>query len=191
MSYDKVTQILSEYNGVMLDFSYVKVSKLPRMPRNLKMLICSFSSIESLPSLPDGLVELNCIGCTKLKRVPYLPHSLKYLAVCFTDIKWLPRMPNGLESLWFTETKIREVPVFTESVNDFRCDDCVHINAEMKESNLYFLRSLLPGLRKYTIKEYFEKKEFTDLIDSEQRIKMRNGLIQHELMTRVFQKMEI
>jgi hypothetical protein len=36
MSYDKVTQILSEYNGVMLDFSYVKVSKLPRMPRNLR-----------------------------------------------------------------------------------------------------------------------------------------------------------
>ena len=190
MSYDKLTQILSEYNGIMLDFSHLKVSTLPRLPRNLKVLICSFSTIESLPALPEGLVELNCIGCTKLKRVPYLPHSLKYLAVCFTDIKWLPRMPNGLESLWFTETKVREVPVFTESVNDFRCDDCEYINVEMKESNLYFLRSISPVFRPYIIKEYFEKKEYTDLIDSEQRIKMRNGLIQPELMARVFRKME-
>jgi Leucine-rich repeat (LRR) protein len=98
---NNVDKVLSFYN--------LKLTKLPKIPDNLKKLYCDNNKLTSLPTLPNGLEILYC-DINKLTSLPTLPNTLKNLHCSHNKLTSLPTLPNGLENLYCSHNKLTSLP---------------------------------------------------------------------------------
>jgi len=89
---------------------------LPPLPKTLKRLYCSCNFLNNLPRLPNSLRELYC-GSNKLTSLPTLPNSLRELH-CGENYRLnkLERLPNNLQKLWCNSISLRSLPELPNSL---------------------------------------------------------------------------
>ena len=90
---------------------------------NISYLYCKCNDLTYLPSLPEGILEINCLGCKNLKKIENLPQSLRILNVysCF-NLTYLPELPEGI--LEINCSFLKKLPVLPNSLQTLRCYYC-------------------------------------------------------------------
>jgi len=81
-----------------LDLSYMRLTSLPALPKNLQKLWCYNNQLTSLPDLPNTLEELGC-SYNNLTSLPTLPNTLQILDCSYNNLTSLPTLPNTLQIL--------------------------------------------------------------------------------------------
>ena len=96
------------------------LSTLPKLPENLKVLICGNTYMDSLPVLPKQLSVLKCYS-NNLKKLPILPEHLSYLNCNFNQLTELI-LNNELDSIDCDLNKISYINKFPDSLIRFNGD---------------------------------------------------------------------
>lgn len=108
--------------SALLDLSSLGLTKLPKLPDNLKYLECDHNELTSLPTLPSNLLYLAC-DRNYLTTLPPLPDSLEALTCSMNTITSLPPLPNSLEELYCGDNKLKSLPTLPDSLQILECDN--------------------------------------------------------------------
>ncbi len=81
-----------------LDVDGLRITSLPELPSDLKVLQCSYTQLSSLPNLPPTLTRLEC-AYTRLTKLPDLPSGLLSLACHGSPLVEPLNLPYGLACL--------------------------------------------------------------------------------------------
>jgi hypothetical protein len=81
-----------------LDIEGLRITGLPELPSDLKVLKCSYTQLTSLPTLPPTLERLEC-AYTRLTKLPVLPSGLLTLVCHGTPLIEPLTLPYGLACL--------------------------------------------------------------------------------------------
>jgi len=85
---------------VELDCSLSFLHDLPKLPKELKRLICTDNYIEIYKNLPKTLIEFDCSGDYEVKEISKLPKRLEILKCSDCDqLTNLPKFPETLVEL--------------------------------------------------------------------------------------------
>jgi len=98
-----------------LSYAYLKLTKLPKLSKNLKKLYCSGNFLSELPELPSELIELQCMA-NKLTELPELPSGLIELYCVGNKLTKLPKLPKTLEKLACYDNNLTELPILPEGL---------------------------------------------------------------------------
>lgn len=136
----KVRSVLSNFNGIELNFEDFEFTKNPVIPKGCKILnFVNCKNVHNLPELPDSLEVINLSGtdiinikhlpknlrilkleqCTQLTELPLLPQSLTELDITRSGVSNLPALPASLKVLEISNTNIGyicELPDYLEEL---------------------------------------------------------------------------
>jgi len=99
----------------------LKLTSLPPLPENLKILFCENNNLTELPDLPDTLIDLFCAN-NKLTSLPTLPANLDTLACINNNLTKIPTLPKKLRGLSCTNNKLTRLPDLPMSLLYLDCD---------------------------------------------------------------------
>jgi hypothetical protein len=100
----------------------LKLTSLPPLPENLKILFCENNNLTELPDLPDTLIDLFCAN-NKLTSLPTLPANLDTLACINNNLTKIPTLPKKLRGLSCTNNKLTRLPDLPMSLLYLDCED--------------------------------------------------------------------
>ena len=99
---EKAQSRINAWTRGTLDLSHLNLTRLPTLPKGLKILNCSNNQLSELPDLPDTLTNLSCQN-NQLTRLPNLPDGLVYLECQNNQLTELPPLPDNIIFLNFIE----------------------------------------------------------------------------------------
>lgn len=105
-----------------LNLSNLQLTRLPKLPENIKALICDNNQLVSLPDLPDALEELSCSN-NQLTSLPKLPTGLQILNVQGNQLSSLPQLPLGLTQLHCGRNQLSALPNLPIMLTSLYCED--------------------------------------------------------------------
>ncbi len=91
-----------------LNVDGLRITGLPELPSDLKVLQCSYTQLTSLPTLPPTLTRLEC-AYTRLTKLPVLPSGLLSLVCYGTPLVEPLNLPYGLACLSCNFEKLIEL----------------------------------------------------------------------------------
>lgn len=99
-----------------------RLTSLPALPENLKLLDCSNNELTLLPALPENLQNLFCYN-NKLTYLADLPENLELL-YCFNNILIsLPTLSEKLAELDCSYNKLTSLPTLPEQLKGLYCSN--------------------------------------------------------------------
>jgi hypothetical protein len=107
---------------VSLFITNAKLSKLPPLPKNLRVLDCGYNNLKTLPDLPDTLVVLSC-SKNQLVTLPVLPKNLYKLSCHSNNLERLPSLPSNLRGLYCSSNALKQLPPLPQQLEVIICDD--------------------------------------------------------------------
>ena len=91
--------------------------KMPKLPKNLKDLVCCSNFLTSVGKLPKTLEVLYC-NCNCIKSLPKnLPPNLKLLYIENNQLTKLSNLPDSIEHLSANHNKLIEINNWPKSLN--------------------------------------------------------------------------
>ena len=125
-------------------------STLPKLPINLKYLICGNVNLDSLPQLPESITSIMCYE-NNLISLPNIPVNLKYLMLNHNKIKKINFIKNSnIEYLLLMDNKIdsmyeypKNLKVLNLSLNQLKY---INTNLPLSIDTLYIFKNFLNNL---------------------------------------------
>ena len=105
-----------------LQLSNLKLTRLPPLPENVRILFCERNNLTELPDLPDTLIDLFC-GDNKLTRLPTLPADLDTLSCSNNNLIRVPTLPKKLRGLSCSNNELTRLPHLPMSLLHLDCED--------------------------------------------------------------------
>jgi len=133
---------------VELDCSHNEISKLPTIPKTVKILKLGNCHFRTLFKLPKRLVEIDC-SHNEISKLPTIPKTVKILKLgnC-KNVKKLKKLPDDLKVLDFSNCSVEKVKLplaLTELyANDNRLVICPKFNYGLKKCYLARNRFIKP-----------------------------------------------
>ena len=103
---------------LLCDRNYL--TELPVLPRGLKVLVCDHNQLTSLPTLPEGLEDLHC-AFNQIIFLPRLPSTLKRLICNNNQLLLLPSLPASLEVLICYNNQLSVLPTLPVGLKKLEC----------------------------------------------------------------------
>lgn len=107
-------------NLKVLHCEYSSLKSLPELPKTLTELYCEENYLTTLPELPDGLQVLDC-GSNELTSLSKLPSTLTELYCEDNHLQYLPGLPPNLEFLYCNDNPLFVLPEIPSSLTDLAC----------------------------------------------------------------------
>lgn len=102
----------------VLNIYGLRLTSLPELPADLKILNCSNTPISQLPNLPAGLKTLVCSN-TLIHKLPILPDGLRYLDCSGTFLTEMPELPRSLIYLDCSSAPLRILRYTDEDISNY------------------------------------------------------------------------
>jgi len=112
-------------NVDVINVSYKDLDYLPNLSRfkKLKCLYCDHNKLTSLPVLPENLKMLKCSDNKLTSLLPILPENLKFLYCYNNNLTSLPVLPKNLKELCCFYNKLTSLPVLSENLEKLDCSN--------------------------------------------------------------------
>lgn len=124
--YDKAREILK--NGpysTELTFDNIKISSIPgSLPYNLRILNISNTNITKIPKLPDCVEVLICRQSFDLEEIRNLPSYLRILDCGRSVVRFIGDLPPYLDQLICDNTNIQDLPKLPYGLRHLDCTNC-------------------------------------------------------------------
>ena len=133
-------KIVKNYDGHKLNFSYLMITSLPKIPDGCKTLNLNFcKNIDYLPQLPDSIENLY-LDMTHISSIECLPKNLRIIKLkdC-TSLTEINAFPDSLEEIYLNQSSIKKLPVLPMNLRILYINDCKYLTdlpalpAKMKE----------------------------------------------------------
>ncbi len=98
------------------------IKKLPKLPKNLKVLHASGAGLEELPELPEGIESVN-VSFNKLKKLPDLPKSIRHLNFNNNYLNKMPELPESLITLDCGNSNIKNLEKIPSHLIKLNCQN--------------------------------------------------------------------
>lgn len=120
--------ISENYNDIVfIDMSDNDIYLLPKLPKNLQVLICCNCKLSRIKKLPDSLSFLNCSN-NYLTSICELPSHLKTFGCAHNNLCSMPTLPSGLQSFWCNHNQLKILDYLPNSLEFLHC----HNNPDLK-----------------------------------------------------------
>jgi len=121
-------KILKNYDGHELNFSYLMINSVPKIPDGCKSLKLNFcKNITYLPELPDSIEGL-FLDMTKISTIERLPKNLRIITLedcaALTEIN---AFPDSLEMIYLNRSSIQKLPVLPANLRILYLNDCKYL----------------------------------------------------------------
>ena len=139
-----------------------RLTKLPKLPEKLEHLDCSSNRLTSLPELPSNIKVIECYD-NKLTELPKLPESLGDLDCADNQLTTLPELPESLYRLYCINNQLNWLPKLPEDLKELICYNnplqCLIPERFYKDQNIDWMRKYLKEIQTYKFQKNLLDKD--------------------------------